>query len=69
MPDHTDLLIDTNRLLLVEAEAARQRTRQIITRAAASRIKRDEMRERWRHPLAVLPADDPVQPEVPPDLS
>jgi hypothetical protein len=55
-----DLLIDTNRLLLAEAEAARQRTRQIVTRAAASRIKRDEIRERWRHPLAVLPADDPV---------
>ena len=67
MPDHADRLIDTNRLLLAEAEAARQRTRRIVTRAAASRIKRDEMRERWRHPLAVLPAGDPVQSEVPRD--
>ncbi len=31
MPDRADQLIDTNRMLLAEAAAARQRTRQIVT--------------------------------------
>ena len=67
MLDHTDQLIETNRMLLAEAAAARQRTRQIITRAVVKRIKRDELRRRWRHPLAVLSAADPVHPEGPRD--
>jgi hypothetical protein len=68
MPDRTDQLIDTNHMLLAEAAAARQRTQQIVTRAVASRIKRDEVRRRWRWPLLVLSADDHRQPEVPHDL-
>ena len=68
MRDRADLLIDTNHVLLAEA-AARQRSRQIVTQAAASRIKRDEVRLRWCHPLAVVPPEERVQPTVPRDLS
>jgi hypothetical protein len=63
-----DQLIDMNHALLAEAEAARRRTRQIVTRAAASRTKRDEVRARWRHPPAVLPLEEPVHPVAGRDL-
>ena len=43
---YAGVMPDPNRMLLAAAAATRQQTRRIITRAAVSWIKRDEMRGR-----------------------